>query len=138
MSELKTVGIISSSLKMPQQNYEHLITFFDIYKDPQKIWDALNDNRFELFGFLPAGFCFGSERAVERIVNTFNEKPEAIAFMAFPSTLKKECPYFINKRILKINEPIQNLAQILLLIKKSGLEARRATEEIFIYEHPTY
>ena len=138
MPELKTVGIISSSLKVPRQNYEHLITFFDIYKDPQKIWDALNDSRFELFGFLPEGFSFGSERAVERIVNTFNERPEAIAFMVFPSTLKPKCPYFINKRILKINEPIQNLMQMLFLIKRSGLEARRATEEIFIYEHPTY
>jgi 5,10-methylene-tetrahydrofolate dehydrogenase/methenyl tetrahydrofolate cyclohydrolase len=135
MSKLKTVGVLISSLQIPQQSYEHLITFFNMHDDPSKTWDTFNNDKFELFGFLPKGFSFKNEKTVERIVSTFNEKPEAIAIMVFPPLFKQACPYFINKRILSIRETIHNLSDILLLVKKQDLEARQATEEIFIYEH---
>lgn len=135
MPKLKTVGVLISSLEIPQQSYEHLITFFNTHDDPNKTWDTFNNDKFELFGFLPRGFSFKSQKSVERIVNAFNQKPEAIAIMVFPPLFKQACPYFINKRILSIREAIHNLSDILLLVKKQGLEAREATEEIFIYEH---
>jgi len=135
MPKLKTVGVLISSLEIPQQSYEHLITFFNTHDDPSKMWDTFNNDKFELFGFLPKGFSFKNQQAVERIVNTFNEKPEAIAIMVFPPLFKQVCPYFINKRILSIGEAIHSLSDMLLLVKKQGLEAREATEEIFIYEH---
>jgi len=135
MSKLKNVGIIINSLEIPQQDYEHLITFFDIYNDPQKIKGMLNDNRFELFGLIPKGFFFKNENTIERIVNTFNEKPQSIAFIIFPPLFKQTCPYFINKRILKIKEPINSLPDMLSLIKEQNLEAKKSTEEMFTYEH---
>lgn len=134
MSELKNVGIVINSLKIPQQDYEHLITFFNLYNDSNKVTEVLNDDRFDLFGVLPKGFDFKDEKTIERIVNTFNESPEAIALVMFPSSLKQECPYFINKRILNIIKPIQNLSDMLSLIKEHGLEARQASEEVFIYD----
>lgn len=135
MSKLKTVGVLISSLEIPQQSYEHLITFFNMHDDPSKTWDIFNNDKFELFGFLPKGFSFKNKKTVERIVNAFNEKPEAIAIMVFPPLFKQACPYFINKRILNIREAIHSLSDMLLLVKKQGLEARQATEETFIYEH---
>ena len=133
MSKLKNVGVLVGSLKIPQQTHDNLITFFDIYNDPNKIKSALKDSRFDLFGFLPKGFDFKYETTIERVVATFNTNPQKIAFLVCLPIFNGECPYFINKKILKLDCPIQSLSEMLLLVEKSGLEARQATEELFIY-----
>ena len=135
MSELKNVGILINSLKMPDQTYEHLISFFDIYNDPNKIQEVINDKRFDLCGFLPKGFWFKNKRTIEKIVNTFNSGPKNIAFLICPPLVDKKCPYFINKKIIKIDRPIQNLSDMLFFVEQRGLEAKEAMEELFIYEH---
>jgi len=139
MSKLKTVGVIISSLKIPNQDHEELITFFDIYNGPEKINSALKDDRFDLLGFLPKGFDFKNEKTISRVVETFNQNPEKIAFMIFPCEQSpQECPYFINKKILPIKGPVDTLPDMLLLVKKLGLEAHQSMEEIFIYDNPIY
>ena len=135
MSKLKNVGIVIHSLKIPQQTYEHLITFFNLYDDPAKVQEVLTDNRFDLFGFLPKGFFFKDEKTVERVVNTFNVRPRTTALLIYPPLFNKECPYFINKKILEIDEPIKSLSEMLSLVERHGLAAGKSTEELFIYEH---
>lgn len=135
MSEFKNVGLITHSLKIPNQTYEHLITFFNIHGDPNKINEVFFDSRFDLLGFVPEGFLFKSEEAVERIVNAFNSGSQKIAFLLCPPMFHGKCPYFINKKLLKVEQPVKDLSDMLFLIKESGLEAMKATEELFIYEH---
>ena len=133
MSELKNVGVLVRSLKIPQQTHDNLITLFDVYSDPNKIQSALKDNRFDLFGFLPKGFDFKYETTIEKIVATFNTNPQKIAFLVCLPAFNGECPYFINKKILRLDRSIQSLSEMLLLVEEAGLESRQATEELFIY-----
>jgi len=133
MSELKNVGVVISSLKLPEQNYEHLITFFDIYDDPHKRHSVLTDNRFDLFGFLPKGFFFKNKTTIERVVNIFNKSPQTIAFLVCPPVFNGECPYFINKKILTVDSPVRTLPEMLLFVEEHGLESRKATEKLFVY-----
>jgi len=133
MSELKNVGVLVRSLKIPQQTHDNLITLFDIHNDPNKMQLALKDNRFDLLGFLPKGFDFKYETTIEKIVATFNTNPQKIAFLVCPPVFNEGCPYFINKKILRLDRSIQSLSEMLLLVEEAGLESREATEELFIY-----
>ena len=133
MSKLKNVGVLIGSLRIPQQTYKNLITFFNVHNDPHKIQEVLTDSRFDLFGFLPKGFDFKDETTIERVIETFNKAPERIAFLVCPPVFNGECPYFINKKILKPEESVHSLEEMLLLVKEGGMESRQATEELFIY-----
>lgn len=135
MSQLKNVGVVTCNLRLPQQSYEHLVTYFNINNDPSLIAKTLSNAKFDLFGFLPSGFYFKDNKIIERILNLFNQNPQRIAFLLCPPFFNNGCAYFINTTILKIKEPTNTLSDIISLVQSRGLEAKQTTEDLFIYEH---
>ena len=135
MSELKDVAIVISGKRIPQQDYNDLVSFFDLWGGGEKISSLLGESKYDIVGNLPPGFRFKSKSAVKKIVNAFNENPQYIALIVFPPVVNGECPYFINNKIIEIKQRINSLQDMLSTIEGLGLQARQATEELFIYEH---
>ena len=135
MPKLKNVGIIFGSLEIPRQSHKHLITFFNLQNDPNKLQQLLRDARFDLCGLIPSGFSFKSEDTIAKILTTFNESPDKRAFIVFPPALNNQCPYFINKTILTIGSPISDLNDMVAFVHSQNLEALIAKEEVFTYDH---
>tara|TARA_R110002051_G_scaffold32786_2_gene73898 strand:- start:12719 stop:13126 length:408 start_codon:yes stop_codon:yes gene_type:complete len=135
MSKLKDVAIVISGKKIPSQSYENLISFFDLMGEGEKFSSLLVARQYDLVGTIPSGFSFKFKDSMLRIVNTFNQSPESIALIMFPPPVNNECPYFINTKILSIEERIDSLSGMLLLIAKKELEAKQSTEELFAYDY---
>lgn len=135
MSKLKDVAIVISGKKIPNQSYENLVSFFDIFGEGEKLASLLAAKQYDLVGKLPSGFSFNSENSVQRIINTFNQNPVSTALIVFPPIVNNACPFFINAKILNIEQKISDLGDMLALIETRGLEAKQATEELFTYDY---
>ena len=134
MSKLKDVAIVTLGKDIPNQNYENLVTFFDLTGDGTKISSLLMERKYDLVGMIPSRFSLKFKNTIRTIVNTFNKNPEAVAFMAFPPIVNGSCPYFINSRILLIENQVSSIEEMLRLVESQGLLAKQATEEIFSYD----
>ena len=134
MSKLKDVAIVTLGKDIPNQNYENLVTFFDLTGDGTKISSLLTERKYDLVGMIPSRFSLKFKNTITTIVNTFNKNPESIAFMTFPPIVIGSCPYFINSRILSIENQVSSIEEMLQLVESQGLLAKQATEEIFSYD----
>ena len=135
MSKLKDVAIVVSGKKIPDQDYKNLVTFFDLWGEGEKLSSLLKSKQYDLVGTVPHGFSFKFKNSVQRIVATFNQSPSSTAFIVFPPFTNNSCPFFINAKILSLEEKIDSLESMLSLVERQKLEAKQATEELFTYEH---
>jgi hypothetical protein len=134
MPKLKDVAIVTLGKSIPNQDYENLVTFFDLIGDGTKLSSLLTEGKYDLVGMIPSRFSLRFKNSIATIVNTFNKNPESIAFMVFPPIVNGSCPYFINSRILPIENQVSSIEEMLQLVESQGLLAKQATEEIFSYD----
>ena len=135
MSKLKDVAIVISGKRIPQQDYDDLVSFFDLWGGGEKISSLLSEGSYDIVGNIPSGLRFNTSDAIKKIVNTFNENSKTTALIIFPPVVSGKCPYFINSKIIEIKQRINSLQDMLSIIEGLGLQAKQATEELFIYEH---
>lgn len=127
MSKPKKVGVVSYVLRLSMQDYEHAITYYNIYNDADYPVKIFNSSKFEVFGFLPPGFFYSMPNNIQNILREIEEGNDVV----FSDNDQSSRPLFINKETVKTK--VSSLEDILNIANDRSLK-RSVSKEVFIYE----
>ena len=127
MSKPKKVGVVSYVLRLSMQDYEHAITYYNIYNDADYPVKIFNSSKFEVFGFLPPGFFYSMPNNIQNILREIEEGNDVV----FSNNDEPSRPFFINKETVKTK--VSSLEDILNIANDRSLK-RKVSKEVFIYE----
>ena len=127
MSKPKNVGVVSYVLRLSMQDYEHAITYYNIYNDADYPVKIFNSSKFEVFGFLPPGFFYSMPNNIQNILREIEEGNDVV----FSNNDEPSRPFFINKETVKTK--VSSLEDILNIANDRSLK-RKVSKEVFIYE----
>ena len=109
------------------QDYEHAITYYNIYNDADYPVKIFNSSKFEVFGFLPPGFFYSMPNNIQNILREIEEGNDVV----FSNNDEPSRPFFINKETVKTK--VSSLEDILNIANDRSLK-RKVSKEVFIYE----
>ena len=127
MSKPKKVGVVSYVLRLSMQDYEHAITYYNIYNDADYPVKIFNSSKFEVFGFLPPGFFYSMPNNIQNILREIEEGNDVV----FSNNDEPSRPFFINKETVETK--VSSLEDILNIANDRSLK-RKVSKEVFIYE----
>ena len=127
MSKPKSVGVVSYVLRLSMQDYENVITYYNINNDADYPVRIFNSSKFEVFGFLPPGFFYSMPNNIQNILREIEEGNDVV----FSNNDEPSRPFFINKETVKTK--VSSLEDILNIANDRSLK-RKVSKEVFIYE----
>ena len=127
MSKPKNVGVVSYVLRLSMQDYENVITYYNINNDADYPVRIFNSSKFEVFGFLPHGFFYSMPNNIQNILREIEEGNDVV----FSNNDQPSRPFFINKETVKTK--VLSLEDILNIANDRSLK-RKVSKEAFIYE----
>ena len=65
MSKSKNIGVVSYVLRLSMQDYDNVITYYNINNDADYPVRIFNSSKFEVFGFLPPGFFYSMPNNIQ-------------------------------------------------------------------------
>ena len=99
MSKLETVIVASETMKKPGQNYEKLVTWFNIPSRPDFFAWVYKKQKYDIFGMLPNPFIYSDRDYLNKIVDAFNLDPHnTLCIVSKEEIQGKQC-LFINKNL---------------------------------------
>lgn len=99
MSKLETVIVASETMKKPGQNYEKLVTWFNIPSRPDFFAWVYKKQKYDIFGMLPNPFIYSDRDSLNKIVDAFNLDPQnTLCIVSKEEIQGKQC-LFINKNL---------------------------------------
>ena len=127
MSKPKNVGVVSYVLRLSMQDYENVITYYNINNEADYPVRIFNSSKFEVFGFLPPGFFYSMPNNIQNILREIEEGNDVV----FSNNDEPSRPFFINKETVKTK--VSSLEDILNIANDRSLK-RKVSREAFIYE----
>ena len=127
MSKPKNVGVVSYVLRLSMQDYENVITYYNINNDADYPVRIFNNSKFEVFGFLPPGFFYSMPNNIQNILRDIEDGNDVV----FSNNDQSSRPLFINKETVKTK--VSSLEDILNIANDRSLK-RKVSKEVFIYE----
>ena len=127
MSKFKNVGVVSYVLRLSMQDYENVITYYNINNDANYPVIIFNSSKFEVFGFLPPGFFYSTPNNIQNILREIEEGNDVV----FSNNDEPSRPFFINKETVKTK--VYSLEDILNIANDRSLK-RKVSKEVFVYE----
>jgi len=127
MSKPKNVGVVSYVLRLSMQDYENVITYYNINNEADYPVRIFNSSKFEVFGFLPPGFFYAMPNNIQNILREIEEGNDVV----FSNNDEPSRPFFINKETVKTK--VSSLEDILNIANDRSLK-RKVSKEAFIYE----
>ena len=112
MSKLETVIVASETMKKPSQEYEKLVTWFNIPSRPDFFAWVYKKQKYDIFGILPDPFVYADKHSLTKIVNAFNLDPQNTLCVVSKEEINGKQCLFINKNLANM-QYITNLDSIL-------------------------
>lgn len=128
MSKYKNVGVVSHILRLSTQDYDNLITYYNITNDEDYPVRIFNSSKFEVFGFLPHGFFYSTPNNIQNILRDLEDGNDIVFSNNKESSSR---PFFINKETIKTK--VSSLEDILDIANNKTLR-RKVSKQVFTYE----
>ena len=127
MPKPKNIAVVSYVLRLSMQDYDNLITYYNINNDKDYPVSIFNNPSIEVFGLLPPGFFYSMPNDIENILSEMEDGNDVI----FSNNNQPSRPFFINKENIKTK--VSSLEDILNIANDKSLK-RKVSKTVFTYE----